>query len=132
MKFKCCGEIAALMTLGVEHINGRLDIEVDANGEAVVTRNDGAQYVTNSSGGFSIPSSFLRDGRYTFRIGDVRSTSFIVCGNEAQRYTDAYAEEIANMWVAIGGISEAVDRAVNEARQAKEDVEEFRDGYRTE
>ena len=132
MKFKCCGEVAALMTLGVEQINGRLDIEVDADGEAVVTRDDGMQYVTSSSGGFAIPSSFLRDGRYTFRVGGVRSTSFIVSGGSAQRYTDSYAEEIANMWVAIGGISEAVDRAVSAAQQARDDVELFRDGYRTE
>lgn len=132
MKFKCCGEVAALMTLGVEQINGRLDIEVDADGEAVVTRDDGMQYVTSSSGGFTIPSSFLRDGRYTFRVGGVRSTSFIVCGNTVERYTEAYGEEIANMWVAIGGISEAVDRAVSAAQQARDDVELFRDGYRTE
>ncbi len=132
MKFKICGKIAACLTLGVERFNGQLPIEVDTDGEVVVTRQDGRQMRAISRGGFNIPSSFLRDGRFTFTVNGIPSTAFQVRGNEAMRFTDSFSEEIANMWIAIAYIAEKASGAENYARRAMEDVEMFRDGYRTE
>ena len=105
MKFKICGKIAACLTLGVERFNGQLPIEVDADGEVVVTRQDGRQMRAISRGGYNIPSSFLRDGRFTFTVNGIPSTAFQVRGNEAMRFTDSFSEEIANMWIAIAYIA---------------------------
>ena len=133
MKFKICGKIAACLTLGVERFNGRLEIEVDADGDVIITRQDGRQMHTESrGGGFYIPSAFLRDGRFTFTVNGIPSTAFQVRGNEAMRFTDSFAEEIANMWIAIADIAQKAGGAEELARRAMEDVEVFRDGYRTE
>lgn len=132
MRYKVCGRFGVLMSEGSESISGGLPVEIDAAGLVTLTRGDGKQYVTETQGNFLVPSAFLINGRYSFTVGDIKCAAFRVFNGCAARCVDSTYEEIANMWVAVAEILERAEDAEEKANEAKETVEEFRTGYRTE
>lgn len=132
MKFKNIAKYGMLLTEGAEDVSHGLDVEIDAEGGVTVTSRDGRQFVTESHGGFHVPAAFLANGVYTFRIGQTVSAAIAVKDGEAMRYVESTAEEISNMWIAIGELIERAERAEEKAEAARVAVEEFREGYRTE
>lgn len=133
MKYKICDDIGVLISKGAESVEKGLEIEIDAEEAAVVTRFDGRQYVVKvNNGKFKVPSSFLIDGVYTLTVGKVKCTAFLVSGGRAMRYTESFGEEISAMWRVIAGIYDTAKQAEEAALSAEAAVEEFRDGYKTE